>query len=139
MPVIVEARLQPSRLQRLFDLLPLLCLLLLLLVLDYRLWLVIAAVGGGWLWWQITKSELDYRYWRCAGERVQLWPAEEHPQTFQWFGKGWRTPLFIRWTLVSEEGLVLQFYLWRDAVSEASWRAANMAFRVQGAVKKSTD
>ena len=48
---------------------------------------------------------------------------------WQWTGRGRRSSQFILWHLKSEQGKE-RFVVWKDQVSDSSWRALNMAFTV---------
>lgn len=48
---------------------------------------------------------------------------------FQWTGRGRRSTLFILWQLTGPNGIERQL-VWKDQVSDSSWRALNMAFTV---------
>ncbi|MEJ2074895.1 MAG: hypothetical protein P8X79_15685 [Reinekea sp.] len=136
MPVTVESSVTLSRWQWFFDLLPLLLSLLTLFLFGFYLFLPVVALAGGWVWFNLNRDELLVQHLRFDGERVVLWLHEGERQSYQWRGEGWRTPLFLRWNLVDDQGLKLAFYLWKDSVSEPSWRALNMAFRVNQTLVK---
>ncbi len=132
MPVIVEAQLSTSRWQLFFDWLPLGIYVTLLLLTGYALLVPVIIVVGLWVWFSHSKSEPEFQYIRFSGDLITLWYDDNNRQTFMWSGQGWRNPFFIRWTLLDDEGLQLTCYIWKDSVSNASWRALNMAYRVQG-------
>lgn len=76
-----------------------------------------------------------------------LWQSQQHGQfcwqgrrlsleyngvvaKWQWLGKGRVSSQFISWQLHSDDGRSHYLVVWRGQLTEASWRACNMAFTV---------
>lgn len=51
-------------------------------------------------------------------------------EQWQWFGRGRISSQFISWQLQGEDGRSHYLVVWRGQLTEASWRACNMAFTV---------
>lgn len=59
-----------------------------------------------------------------------FWDTSDEKQEFHWQGEGRISSLFLSFQLHNEAGEKLKLVIWRDSLSDASWRAMNMAFRV---------
>jgi len=100
-------------------------------------WLVPAWVVTFYVLWYNQGLEPPVRYLRWHGERVILYtdPDLTDPEPYQWTGRGRRNLLYIRLELFSETRERHDQMIWRDTVTDASWRALNAAYRVNSAVK----
>ena len=129
MPVAVDAQVTPSRQRWLYLCMPLAIGAALLFLIHapwfaYLLWL-----SCGWVVFHIYQCELSVTSIRVDGELVSLW-VDEQCSHWVWHGRGRLSHAFIEMILVSDESQSYRLRLWRDAVSEPSWRALNMAYRV---------
>lgn len=79
--------------------------------------------------------EPPIRYLRWHGDRVVLYTDFDlsDPEPYQWTGRGRRNSLYIRLELLTETRERRDQTIWRDSVSDASWRALNAAYRVNAA------
>ena len=98
-----------------------------ILVVPWIAYLFFAAVVWVLVHWQ--EQSLRVTSIRFDGERVELWQDEDY-SLWLWCGEGRLSHAFVEWTLISDSMQRYQFRLWRDSVSEPSWRAINMAYRV---------
>ena len=129
MPVRVECAIRPSRLRFVYASIPLIAGVLLGLLLALPLWTALLWLGVGYLFWSHSRSQYAPEYLRFYGEDLIIW-QDNAPMALQWHGNGRRSHAFIQWQLLDTQGQSLTLRVWRDSVSDASWRALNMAFRV---------
>lgn len=106
------------------------------LVLSLPLWTSVIWLVTGFLIWAHTQSQYQPEYFRFHGEDVSVW-TDGDVMALSWHGEGRRSHAFLQWQLYDDEGQVTTLQLWRDAVSEPSWRALNMAYRVGQAAASS--
>ncbi|EAR10323.1 protein YgfX [Reinekea blandensis] len=129
MPVRVECTIRPSRLRFVYASVPLIAGVLLGLVLALPVWTALLWLILGYLLWAHSRSYFEPEYLRFYGEDLTIW-QNNAPIVLQWQGHGRRSHAFIQWRLLDTQGQTLTLRIWRDSVSDASWRALNMAFRV---------
>ncbi|WP_196158363.1 hypothetical protein [Reinekea sp. G2M2-21] len=129
MPVTVEAGIRPSRWRIFFEAVPVATGFGLFMVWGGHPFLLPLWLLLGWLFWHVRRSEFDANYIRVESERVVLW-QDDCASQWQWRGVGRLSHAFIEWELWSDTEERLPFRIWRDSVSDPSWRALNMCFRV---------
>lgn len=104
-----------------------------------------ALAGVAWLWvllgglaavvaaYGLEKTQPRYSRLHWQGEQLRLFTeGDDQGEVFIWRGKGRRRPMSIRFDLDGEDGSH-RLVIWRDAVSDASWRALHAGFRIQAA------
>ena len=129
MPVAVDAQLTPSRRRWLTSLIPLAIGTVLLFSIHAH-WLAhVLWLSTAWVLFHIYRSDFRFTAIRLDGEVVMLWEGE-HCSKWLWQGDGRLSHAFVEWSLVSASAQKYQLRIWRDAVTEPSWRALNMAYRV---------
>lgn len=78
-----------------------------------------------WVWGR----ELDAEFVIFDGDSFVLQNSAHRARWF-WRGHCVRSHAFISLTLYSDNGTKNTLRIWRDSVSDAQWRALNMALRV---------
>lgn len=128
MPVTVECEITPSKQRWLYLILPVLSGALFLILI--KSWLALA------IWFasifairSILITDFQPSRFRLQGCDVSLWSGDETSE-WLWQGKGRCSHAFVQWDLLDEQSQTLKLRIWKDSVSDASWRALNMAFRV---------
>lgn len=131
----IECRLQPSRLRWLMMSAPLVLCLLLLGFSALPVWLLGAlAVASGLCLVVAVRAEPLPVYLRWVG--ADLWLYEQLSSTGAercvWHGRGRRNALYVRFELeCAETGNRRELMIWRDSVTDPSWRSLNAWFRIQ--------
>lgn len=125
-----------SYLRQLYGLIPLCALCWLLLSWGMPLWMIMICllVAASTLW--LLPAQVQPERIRFTAEAVTLWRGQ-HSQRWQWTGEGRLSHAFVELRLTRED-LVLRLRIWRDSVSNSSWRALRMAYRVNRAVIQSS-
>lgn len=89
-----------------------------------------------WALVQVVSAGSEPGYLRWTGTDVVLFehgnpaPAER----YVWSGKGRRNSLYVRLALACDQsGQRRDLMIWRDSVSDPSWRSLNAWFRIQAA------
>ncbi len=82
----------------------------------------------------VVRSEPQPVYLRWAG--ADLWVYDQLASTagerYQWRGRGRRNALYVRFELACvETGYRRELMVWRDSVTDPSWRSLNAWFRIQ--------
>lgn len=129
----IECRLKPSRLSQVIVVGPVILMGVLAGFNGLHLvWLVPAL--GVTLYTLRHSQQLDYApaYLRWQGERVLLATDPDRPvfEPYRWSGRGRRNTLYVDLELMSQDNERYDARIWRDSVTDASWRALNAAFRV---------
>lgn len=84
-----------------------------------------------WRWQRQDATPVYLRWW---AERVTLYFDADltEAEEYDWTGRGRRNARYLRLQLSNETGR-RDLMIWRDSVSDASWRALNACYRVQAA------
>lgn len=94
-------------------------------------WVLLGGLAAGIAAYGLERSQPRYTRLRWQGEQVWLYTADDDVgDAYTWRGRGRRRPMSIRFDLVGEDGSH-RLVIWRDSVSDASWRALHAAFRIQ--------
>ncbi|MEX0624257.1 protein YgfX [Saccharospirillum sp.] len=131
----IECQLQPSRLRWLMMSAPPVICLILLGFSALPLWFLgaLTLVLGVVLVHGIL-AEPQPRYLRWAGADVWLYDqlTSAKAEQYQWQGGGRRNALYIRLALICvDTGYRRDLMIWRDSVTDPSWRSLNAWFRIQ--------
>ncbi|HET8903087.1 MAG TPA: protein YgfX [Saccharospirillum sp.] len=131
----IECQLQPSRLRWLMMSAPLATCLILLGFSTLPLWFLSAlAVVLGVALVHSIRAEPQPGYLRWAGADVWLYDqlTSAAAEQYQWHGGGRRNALYVRLALTCvDTGYRRDLMIWRDSVSDPSWRSLNAWFRIQ--------
>lgn len=129
MPVRVECDVQPSRRHALYTAVPIAAGMLLLPVLNLPLWTLLLWGGALYACWHHGQSQFKPDHLSCDGNQIVLWIGDDVIR-MTWTGEGRLSHAFIQWQLVDGQAQRLVLRIWKDSVTEPSWRALNMGFRV---------
>ena len=132
MPVRVELSVTPSRWRWwLLALISLLVATVLVFVFQQR-WLVVIAPLVGWLGAWHMLAQVDVRRLLFEAETLVVWDVDNQRHSYEWQGEGRRSSFFVYFQLLSQQEANerLDLIIWRDSVSDSSWRALNMAYLV---------
>lgn len=129
MPVTVECELKPSYKRWLYPLVPWSAGAFLGYQLSVSIWLLLLWLAAGLAFVAMVRSDIMPSRFRVVGHEVMLW-QQDQPKAWRWTGEGRLSHAFVEWQLYDEDQLTLDLRIWKDSVSEPSWRALNMAFRV---------
>lgn len=88
-------------------------------------WIIIPFVA--YFYWSSTPSAHRIR---LSGSQVEVWHCVELSESYVWQGQGRLSHAFIRFELVDSNDSKYGLVIWKDSLSDVSWRALNMAFRV---------
>ncbi|WP_394169088.1 hypothetical protein [Saccharospirillum alexandrii] len=131
----IECRLQPSRLRWLMMSAPLVLCLLLLGFSALPLWSLGAlALVLGLCLVVAVRSEPPPVYLRWMGADLWLYEqmAPSGAERYLWRGRGRRNALYVRFELeCADTGNRRDLMIWRDSVTDPSWRSLNAWFRIQ--------
>ncbi|TCS39799.1 protein YgfX [Reinekea marinisedimentorum] len=130
MPVRVDATLKPSRWR--WWVLFIFCLTgaASTFIISKNIWLTLSWVLLVWVIYASRRSEEDINRVTFEADYFALWNPQGEKQEYRWQGEGRLSSLFISFQLHNEACEALKLIIWRDSLSDASWRALNMAFRV---------
>ncbi|MHA7881446.1 MAG: hypothetical protein ACX931_16770 [Saccharospirillum sp.] len=92
-------------------------------------WIILGGLAGGAAAYGLAQTQPRYTRLSWQGSQLTLY-GDEAEDAFTWQGKGRRSPVSIRFDLTGEAGSY-RLVIWRDSVSDASWRALQAAFRIQ--------
>lgn len=129
MPVRVECDVKPSQLQHLYSALPVLLGVSLTLVFNLSLWWTIVWLPVWYAGWHHQRTQWHPEHVRMEGADLVFWIADDAYRC-RWQGEGRCSHTFIQWALVDDQAQPLTLRIWKDSVSEPSWRALNMGYRV---------
>lgn len=94
-------------------------------------WVLLGGLAAAVAAYGLERSQPRYTRLRWQGEQMTLYTADDDTgDVFIWRGKGRCRPMSIRFDLSGENGSH-RLVIWRDSVSDASWRALHAAFRIQ--------
>lgn len=137
MPVTVDCDITPSFKRWAYLSIPILSGALLFVLIQSWLALVVWLVASVALRSNVL-SEIQPTRFRLKGDGVSLW-CDDQKSDWQWLGEGRCSHAFIQWNLHDEQGQSFRLRIWKDSVTDASWRALHMAYRVnQSAATKQT-
>jgi hypothetical protein len=115
---------------------PLACLFLLWFS-GIPLWsLGLLAVPLVWALVQVVRVGSQPDYLRWTGSDVVLFEHDSSAtaERYVWSGKGRRNSMYLRLALACDQtGQRRDLMIWRDSVSDPSWRSLNAWFRIQAA------
>lgn len=128
----IECPLRPSRLAWLVTWLPVpLLSVLAWLAARPPLWILLPALVVQFALWRIRPPNPPAQLLRWQHDRLSLFDADHQAERFRWNGLGRRSACYIRLQLETEAGAERSvLMLWRDSLSDASWRALNAYYRV---------
>lgn len=132
-PGPIECRLRPSRLALFLTYAPIGGLVLLAFAAGVPLvWLGPMALVTTFSLWRLKLGTEPWVYLRWHAARLTLFhgPTPTEAETFAWTGRGRRNAWYLRMELESDDGRYT-LMIWRDSVTDASWRALNACYRVQ--------
>lgn len=99
------------------------------------LWLLgVLAVVSGTILVCVARSEPQPVYMRWVGADLWVYDqmASSAAEHYRWRGLGRRNGLYVRFELVcANTGYRRELMVWRDSVTEPSWRSLNAWFRIQ--------
>ena len=133
MPLVIDCKLKPAR-QRWWYICLIVALFMLFVWMQsvdlFTKLLLHMPIGLSiWIVFISWRSEFQFKRIRFEGAHIIFYDEKDQVQEYQWEGSGRISHAFIRFDLTNEEG-ILKWILWKDMVSEPSWRALNMAFYV---------
>lgn len=129
MPVAVECSAKPSKIRWLLMASSCAISLLFAFFMSLPFWAyLLPLLAMTWIA-PILQSQPEPQYLRFHGAEMVLTEGEQ-TSLWQWRGQGGLSSLFVEFHLFNENDEKLTFRVWRDSLSNASWRALNMAFRV---------
>lgn len=140
-PGPIECRLQRSRLALLVTYAPVGGLVTLAFAAGVPLvWLGPMAMVTLFLLWRLKLGTEPWVYLRWHADRLTLFPGltPSEADAFVWTGQGRRNAWYLRMELESDNGRYT-LMIWRDSVTDASWRALNACYRVQATLLEATD
>lgn len=129
MPVTVECELHPSKKRWLVMVVCCAASAVLVFAFSLSYWFLVLPGLGLMLIPAVLNSEVQPERIRINGSEVYFWQQDQTTQ-WCWLGEGCLSSQFIELKLLNAEDEQLKFRIWQDSVSDASWRALNMAFRV---------
>jgi hypothetical protein len=104
---------------------------------DIPVWvLCLLAVPLAWALFQVVSASAGPDYLRWSGSDVVLFEYRSPvlAERYAWSGRGRRNSLYLRLVLACEQtGQRRTLMIWRDSVSDPSWRSLNAWFRIQAA------
>jgi hypothetical protein len=130
MPVRVDVTLKPSRMRWLAIALFTVTGALTTFLIWNNAWFALVWVLLPWLMHTSWLSEYSVNYLTFESDYFALWCNDGKKREFRWQGDGRISSLFLVFQLQNDEGERLTLVVWRDSLTDASWRAMNMAFRV---------
>lgn len=95
-------------------------------------WLLPAAAVTQGVFWQCRPTNPPAPLLRWRDDRLVLLDpdAPHQAETYRWTGRGRRTAWYLRLELAAPDGRRWPLMIWRDSLSEASWRALNAQYRI---------
>lgn len=129
MPVIVETDVVPSKRRYVIIGIPILGGALFLITFNAHSVFLIAWLSLAVPLVAMQRSELQPSHLRFDGADVTLW-QENNTTRWRWLAQGRLSYAFIEFHLVGSDEQSLRLRIWRDSISDASWRALKMAYRV---------
>lgn len=94
-------------------------------------WVLLGGLAAAVAAYGLEKTQPRYTHLRWQGDQLTLYTADDDAgEVFVWRGKGRRRPMSIRFDLIGDDGSH-RLVIWRDSVTDASWRALHAAFRIQ--------
>lgn len=142
MSVPIECRLRPSRLGQGLLWLPLVALAVLAVAAGVPLvWVAPLAGVIGVSLWRLRLGQGDWGYLRWQGSHLTLYrgASQTNAETYDWLGRGRRNAWYLRLDLHDQYAGRYDLVIWRDSVTDASWRALNACYRVQATLLEETE
>jgi hypothetical protein len=139
MLVTVECSVSPSKLRLLAMVLPIIAGAMLLYFLG-SLWLSLAFLVAMLVMVKPVLLECHQPdRLRFNSSSFMCWTQQEL-EHWHWEGNGRLSHAFVQFDLANDANEVWRLRIWKDSVTEPSWRALNMAYRVnQNAAKAELD
>ncbi len=83
-----------------------------------------------WAMYCFWQGECDFLRIRIHKSELLCWDSTGVLHRFEWHGEGRSTTYYLKFEITNENDQATDLVIWRDSVSDASWRALNMAYRV---------